>query len=174
MTTLEQISDKLKVYIENPLCVFKKCDDSIVVLRKLEDTVTDELRSNIVQRNFATFRANKLYVEKIIDIETLEDVIEVINTIYPHKHLTYIEGKVIEEKHFHLTNTEGIYYFLTLEPAYSIGYQKATHKVLWWYYNGNKMYEAEYKNGEKHGKYTHWNVDGTIKESHYYDNGKII
>src|SRR5579872_3991989 len=76
MSKLDVLKIVLKDYI-NSKYVFKKCvnmydtDKSrkwLVILEKLEDTKTNEDRKNVIDKNFAKFRANKLKVIAIFNI----------------------------------------------------------------------------------------------------------
>jgi antitoxin component YwqK of YwqJK toxin-antitoxin module len=46
--------------------------------------------------------------------------------------------------------------------------------VRTYYEEGNKEYEAEYQNGEKHGKEIWRWIDGNIQLKLEYQNGKLI
>lgn len=42
-----------------------------------------------------------------------------------------------------------------------------------WYFNGQNMTEANYKNGNLHGSYQTWYMDGRLKNISYYNEGKL-
>src|SRR2546428_12195942 len=80
---LELIEEKCTEYLNDPNFVFKCCIDEktddhwIVILKKLDDTVTNESRTNIKNHLYAKFRADKLKVIKIYKIQNPIDVINV-------------------------------------------------------------------------------------------------
>ena len=63
---LVSLKERLAPYLGNESYVFKSCQEVwIAVLQKLEDTITNEDREDIVDIRFAKCRANKM---KVIDI----------------------------------------------------------------------------------------------------------
>jgi hypothetical protein len=60
---LKQLTEELVDYINDTKYVYKTCGNFIVVLEKLEDTLTNENRSNVSQNGddklYAKYRANK-------------------------------------------------------------------------------------------------------------------
>jgi hypothetical protein len=50
--------------------VYKACQNSIVTLQLLEDTVTNENRKDVVDDNYAKFRCDKALVVDITSVET--------------------------------------------------------------------------------------------------------
>jgi len=202
MPTLEEVQEVLKEYTKNPSFVFKKCQNSIVVLKKLEDTITNELRS-VANKKYAKFRGNKFYVEKIIDLITLEDKIQTNNSIHEDKSITYIVGNIIEEKEYDTkldrVYGKGIHYFLILERAYyyyidisnyngkysdwdedgqnreMINYKdgKRNGKCVLWREDGQKYKECDYKEDIYHGKYEEWYTNGIKRLDCNYKEGKL-
>lgn len=176
METLEYLRIIFNKYLDNPLYVFKKCKDSIVVLKKLEDTITNESRSSVVDKNYAQFRGNKFYVEMIIDITLLQEKYEAANCIWRCKTIKYVRGTIVEEKDFDtdLENilAEGIHYFLTFEPAYYCHIGKTNGLYKGWYRNGQKNYVCVYKNGLLDGLYEDWHENGTKRYECNYENGE--
>jgi antitoxin component YwqK of YwqJK toxin-antitoxin module len=47
-------------------------------------------------------------------------------------------------------------------------------KSIKWHENGNKLWEREYQNGQKHGKSIGWNKNGNKHWKREYQNGKPI
>jgi hypothetical protein len=66
---LKQLTEEFIDYINDEKYVYKTCGDFVVVLEKLEDTITNENRTNISQlgdnKLYAKYRANKLLVKKL-------------------------------------------------------------------------------------------------------------
>jgi len=173
MASLEEVTKTLQEYINNPLFVFKICKNSIVVLKKLEDTITNESRSDVVDKNYAKFRGNKFYVEKIINLTTLEEMKEDTNWIHFKKNITYVSGTTVEELGFESkldqVCAQGIHYFLTLEPAYYYYMVFPLHGTCKeWHDNGQKAKEYNRKNRMFDGKYEEWYRNGQkAKECNY-------
>jgi antitoxin component YwqK of YwqJK toxin-antitoxin module len=46
-------------------------------------------------------------------------------------------------------------------------------KVIRWYENGNKWFEAKYQNGKLHGKYIGWYKNGNKWFENEYQNGRL-
>src|SRR5579872_6315550 len=72
----KQLLEICKEYCSDSSYVYKLCNNNhyrverkwLVVLKKLDDTITNEHRTGIVNDYFAKYRANKLKVIKIFDI----------------------------------------------------------------------------------------------------------
>jgi len=43
-----------------------------------------------------------------------------------------------------------------------------------WYENGQKEYEANYKDGELEGLHTYWDKDGNITKTETYKDGQLV
>lgn len=118
--------------------VFKKYDKYVIMMSKLDDTITNEDRlyfvvndrtgnlqkTGIYRKETALFRGNKFFVEKIIDVYTLEEVDEVEPVFLPRyldakqaedAELKYVVGSIVEDKEYDTTindvYSKGIHYF---------------------------------------------------------------
>uniref|UniRef100_A0A6C0ECH9 Uncharacterized protein n=1 Tax=viral metagenome TaxID=1070528 RepID=A0A6C0ECH9_9ZZZZ len=159
--TLEQLRKLFEEYENDESIVYKKCKDSIVALKKLKDTITNESRKGIYNPLFAKFRADKLKVIKIVDIVTLESLKCVNNYIYD-KSIEYKLNKIVEEpdfdKNLDRICAKGIHYFKTLDPAYYFSFcplvdnNKYTGSIIKYDDNGLKKRETNWKKGKQIGK----------------------
>src|SRR2546423_771115 len=71
---LEYIETKYKSHTDDPLCVYKMCEETngrwLIIMRKITEeskTMTNETRLGVVDHMFAKFRANKLNVLEIVN-----------------------------------------------------------------------------------------------------------
>lgn len=94
--------------------------DCIAKLRYVNDTITNEARANVVNKDYALFRGNKFMVEEIRSIKT--------NELYQTAHLymsniinntTYQTGTIVESLYDNNLNAfgQGIYYVKTYDAA---------------------------------------------------------
>jgi antitoxin component YwqK of YwqJK toxin-antitoxin module len=47
-------------------------------------------------------------------------------------------------------------------------------KIEYWYENGNKYFDYNYKKGFFDGRQLFWHEDGSIATEEYYEDGKLI
>ena len=169
----------------NDRTVFKQCGNCIVMLEKLEDTLTNESRSNIIDRRYAKFRANKLLVKKIVDVTTLEELDKVYNFLLGSKFngkMKYTVGQIVSvddyDTDLEIVCSTGIHYFLTLERAYRHLCKKSINNgiYVYWFPNGQKFAECSIVDGKFDGKfdgkYEEWYENGQKKIECNYINGK--
>lgn len=119
---LETIETELRDYTNQEQYVYKLClGHYLVVMRKLDDSKTNESRTNIYNLMYAKCRANKLEVCRIIDIDSLLDVKQIENH-YDQKRLEYKVGNVVYPDYYdsNLQNvcSGGVHYFKRLKRAY--------------------------------------------------------
>jgi len=179
---LQKISDELVDYINNKKYVYKTCDDFIVVLEKLKDTITNENRSNVSQisdnKLYAKYRANKLLVKKIINKYELTNCEKVMSNGYKIKTEYKINETVYPNKFDNdLENvcSSGIHYFLNLKSAfyYGIVMNNMNGKYLSWYDDGQIKIKCNYVDGKLNGEHLRWYENGQMYEKCNYINGKI-
>lgn len=204
--TLITLDDLIKIingYIpENPDIVYKSCGDFIVILKKLNDTITNENRCDVVDSKCAKFRANKLFTKMIINKFTGELIPEIANTSYSNK-IVYKVGKVmvVDNYDFNINTicAPGIHYFKSIDAAYyfcNIGFlgkykgyydsgqikierdivyiigDKYTHYIEW--HNNGKIYiDCNYKNSKLNGIFKKWHKNGSPWIEGNYKNGKL-
>src|SRR5437016_3705304 len=137
--------------------LYKSCQKNwIVVLQKLDDTITNEGRNDVSDPLYAKFRANKLRVVSICHKLNQEQCIDSItNSSYTGKTVTYTRGQVVEVDDFdndldHVCTT-GIHYFKSVQAALMWEIPDnytGVHRV--WFNNGIKQADTEYLQGERH------------------------
>ena len=116
---MDSLIFKCSGYISDPKYVYKSCGNYIVVLEKLIDTITNELRTNITDPKYAKYRANKLKTILIINkFDPLDVIMEIENSFYAKK-VVYRTGEIIEIDDYDYDANEvctrGIHYFKTIE-----------------------------------------------------------
>lgn len=167
--TLDKIKERCKLYIHNPKYVYKSCGEYIVILKKLETTITNEDRTGIVNRKFAAFRANELMTIFIIHKYDLDRQINHIkNTSYKLKHVVYEIGKITTSENYEFDKDKifvaGLHYYVSIDPAYYFDLWDVklyTGQYLEWFSCGNKLYYGEFKFGYPVGIWILWNVKNT-------------
>jgi antitoxin component YwqK of YwqJK toxin-antitoxin module len=181
MNMLDYLKTEYKQYIDDPMHVYKSCDDTwLVIMRKLLDTITNEGRDNVEDANYAKFRANKLKVIKIINL-TDGSLINSIENRFDHSSVTYAIDTIVFPNRYDMDKnkicTNGIHYFKTLDAAfyYQVSlYNQPNFTGVWrsFHDNGNIFTEEMYINGLLNGPFTEWNVYGikTCEGEHLNDN----
>ncbi len=136
-----------RIFNQSDKYVFKKCLNFIVILKKPRfffgnidlEFKCNEGRENIINKQFAKYRANGFYVQAIIDYNTLEEIGILIH-YYKKKHIIYEVGKLVTPDHFdnnlNLICGRGIHYFITLRAAYYYDSKKLTS---FWNSNGAEV-----------------------------------
>ncbi len=157
---------------------YKKCGNYIVTMKKLPDTRTNEIRSDVFDSKHAKFRADKLFVCSIEHEKTCEKVDEIENTFYKDKKVCYIVSQKVSVEDYNpdLNNVcaAGIHYFLSRESAFYWDIEYVQDGPYYkWYDNGQKMTECTFKNGDNHGLYQRWYKHGQKAEEGTYKNGKM-
>ncbi len=124
---------KYKFYVDDSSYVFKLCHEEwLIILQKVSDTLTNESRQ-VTNPMFAKYRANKLLVCEIININTYEIIDSYINIVHfipdynevfeeINATLEYKKGQIIVPDSYDLdlnkVCTNGIHYFKTILAAY--------------------------------------------------------
>lgn len=174
MCTSEEMMDVCKEFIGDSQYVYKICNrEYIIVLKKLPETITNELRTKVINADHAKFRASVLEVVLIVSIKDTNDrPQQVLNTfvyyLTDEKYDTlYTVGETVVP-HVFDTNinsvcTGGIHYFKTLETAFT--YERSfpvNFTGYWtnWYENGQIFTENNYINGEESGHYVKYYKHG--------------
>lgn len=167
--------------------IYKACINSIVTMRLLPDSITNEERAGVTNPNFAKFRTNKVKVVSIIDPNTMERKNKARSLC--DSTFTYMVDSTIVV-HFNIdidkVCSSGIHYFKTREAAlswYYLHHEKIEGKHVAYNDNGGKTYKfvysdkkqvesvSYYPNGKKHCK-RRYNDAGIEKEEGWYDNGQ--
>lgn len=187
---LDELYKICSVYKDDDSYVYKLCNDYLnndesnrwlVIMQKLPDTETNESRSNVVKKEHAGFRANKLKVIKIVDIYDPNNVKNSIISLYGGEFkdkdtlCTIYKTHKIVKPHLYDENIEivcsgGIHYFKTLLPAYYFRDIPINYTGQWikWYGNGQKEVECYYLNGSIDGLYISYWPDGSHDKVQFY------
>lgn len=181
-TTLQNLLSMCEAFTGQPEYVYKSCSGYLVILEKLEDTLTNEARTGVVDPKCAKFRADKLKVVCIIDTTNLDNRPEKIMHVYKEldKSLAYIVGHIVYPDYFnHNINvicSTGIHYFKSLEPAFFYNkWNTCMYTGLWkhWHDNGQLETICNYVDGKLQGLYKAWNMDGKMRTRYNYVDGKM-
>ncbi len=162
---LDKLYTALKDYPEDEY-IYKECGKYIVVMKLLEDSITNESRKDIFNANYAKYRTNKVKVILIIHKFTLEMINDVENSYYEKK-LKYTVNEIIEEKCYDMNLKKvccaGIHYFKKIECAFyftlNIKSYIGGHYTNWWE-SGQIFVECDYIDGKQNGHYTNWWENG--------------
>jgi MORN repeat variant len=195
MDFIEQLVSK---YPEKDDYVFSSCSaDWLLVLKKLKkppnailkkivynfdivgtiqefipETITDEMRSDIKDRNYARFTTNALLV------------VDIINKFSNHltKNCIY-DGPCKNGQIIYSTNkSPNIYYFKNPEVAYYYELNKVENGLGKVWYNNGQLYIEWHENGQlerdtfgnnkKNGLWKEWYKNGKPKKEYTYKDGK--
>ena len=159
--------------------IYKACRNSIVTLKLLNDSVTNEKRKNVFDDKYAKFRCDKAKVINITNMETGEMMNSDIS-IYT-RDFCYRMGKIVKtnfDENLDEVCASGIHYFNTKEAALSWFYRRQNDnnypdgKWTEWHENGQKESEGTYKNGLMDGKWIRWHYNGQKYSEESYKYGK--
>ncbi len=168
---LDKIKEKYSKYLSDPSYVYKYCRDelkrAIIILDKSNigslnnPILTNENRIDVVDSNYAKFRANYLKVVLIFDIDDPDiEYDSITNQVY--NETVYRKNQIIYpdkfDKDLEKVCSNGIHYFKTIDATYY--YQNIPNDYIgtWysWYENGSKRTSIEYVNGQKNGNSIEW------------------
>lgn len=158
INTLDQLKNLYKEYVNNNDYVYKKCynidicntyqndkdiREWLVILKKLDDTRTNEERKSVSNKLFAKHRADKLLVVAIINVNDLSSEPTSITNKYRDITTVYEVGKITYSESFdqNVANicSNGIHYFRKIDRAYF--YEEIPKSFfgvgLNWYSSGN-------------------------------------
>jgi antitoxin component YwqK of YwqJK toxin-antitoxin module len=178
---MDHIITACSEYISNPKYVYKSCGNYVVVLEKIDCTITNEARSNIADPKYAKYRANKLKTTMIINKFDPSDVIvEIQNSYYTKEKVVYRTGEIIEINDYDYNLKEvcstGIHYFKTIEQSFFWELLRFnptyTGKLIEWDDSGNKWSEQAYRGGKFEGKWIQYYADGSKLGKGEYKEGK--
>lgn len=198
MSDLEQLRNVCMKYTKIPndnslsavlsKYVYKKCINHtnkntqyLVILEKLDDTITNENREYVANTFYATFRADKLKVVAIIDTNEFSNtkscILSSFRINYKCVVTIYEVGEIVYPDYFDpdINNlySNGIHYFKTIEPAYYYNrYFQENYTGLHrcWTDNGSLICEGQYLNGLRSETWTHYYSDGKkLSEGSYLE-----
>jgi antitoxin component YwqK of YwqJK toxin-antitoxin module len=177
---IHQIKAINEDYLINPIYVYKSCADCVVILERLPDTVTNENRNNIKNKeckSFAKYRGSKFLVKDIFHkFDSTKKVSSILSSNFENK-LEYKIGKIIIPDDFDRNLEEvcsnGIHYFLKLECAFYYSLEEITNgEYLEWYENGQQLIKCTYTDGKRNGEYLEWYENGQQLIKCTYTDGK--
>ena len=149
----------------DPSFVFKSCQKEwIVILQKLNDAITNELRNHVANAQYAKFRGNQFLVIDIINkFDINKHIDEITNSYYRSNKINYKKGEIVKSNSFDedLNNvcSNGIHYFKSIEPAFYYEVRELKNKngiYTQWYENGQIELKCNYKDDQLDGEYTKW------------------
>ncbi len=155
---------------------YKACRNSIVTLKLLNSSITNEKRL-VIDENYAKFRCDRARVIDIVNVKTGEKM--VYDASIWNKDFKYKLGKmvIIVNYDFNMAKVcaSGIHYFKTKEATLSWFYRQNDNfpdgKWTCWYENGQKQSEGTYKDDEHDGKWIYWHENGNKESESTYKNG---
>ncbi len=164
---LDKLSDLLK---EETNIIYKKgCKPiSLILLKKTINTIDTEKRNGVINKNFAQFRADELFVYKIISLIDLKPILNA-RSLYDN-YFEYEVGKIVKAKDFDIdldfVSGKGIHYFHSFIAAVCFGF--VYRDVYEWFdgkwfnynYNGQLISTHELRKGVFHGKQIDYDKDG--------------
>jgi len=138
---------------------FKSCQiEWIVVLELLDCSITNENRQNIIDDQYASYRADKVKVVMIFNKfspNPKSNMSSIKNDIFKQTTINYTVGSIIESDSFNenleIVNTHGIHYYKSLLLAYQEQLLDTNGKHKYWHDNGqllcnnNKFYQFDDK-----------------------------
>lgn len=169
---LRRCEEKLANECQDSSIVFKKCHspNALVVLKKLKDSKTTEERPFVVDKNYAQFRADKLFVHKILTLPDLKEI-DCARSLYD-SYFQYRVGEIVEAPEYDpsldIVSGKGLHFFHSFVAALCFGFVYRDiyeyYDGIWYDYNYNGLLISthELKKGIMHGKQLEFHEDGTI------------
>jgi antitoxin component YwqK of YwqJK toxin-antitoxin module len=190
---LKKIKRLYKEYI-NSRYVYKKCSDYseseidkskkwLIIMEKLDDTISNEERNDVFDKKYAMFRCNKIKVIEIFNANDPELKKDKIINMYENsenKQLTYTTYEINKIVHPDSYNEDinqvysnGIHYFKTIDCAYFYEVTPIMHSgpVTKWHENGRVYLTGKYLNGLETGKWIGFYDNGDVRCIGEYKNG---
>ncbi len=159
--------------------VYKACQNSIVTLQLLPDSITNESRESVVDPLRAKFRTNKALVISMVNPFTKELITE--DTSLYNSSFIYRIGEIVQttfDDDINEVCAPGIHYFKTEETARSWYIQRKNENPdgAWrtWYENGQLESERTCKNRKLDGPWRWWYESGQLESKENYKNGDGI
>ena len=181
LANLTEIYDVYRHFINDNLCVYKICLNKwFIILQKTNDTIDNEMRCNLYSKNDASYRANKLLVLKIFDVNNPKNTIDTINNNFLNSHVIYNVNQIVSSDKYNsdvnIVATYGIHYYKTIDRAYYSLFFPYNYNGYWIYYindgSGKKICEGNINNGEQNGEWKYWVTHNQFVK-YIYKNGEI-
>lgn len=148
---------KYDKYIVGEPYVFKLCSDVsnnsvykewLVIMQKLDDTLTNEKRSDVLFMDHAKFRANKLKVIEIVNVHDTNITQNCIVNAFDRKKTVYTVGDIVKpdeyDANINKVCSNGIHYYRSLLAAYSYRDPPSMHTGVWMQFSDNGTYTKTY------------------------------
>jgi antitoxin component YwqK of YwqJK toxin-antitoxin module len=209
-STLDELIKKCAEFTDNHndkhMYVYKLCKslskEWLILMKKLKDTRTNEERKNVMNENYTKFRADKLAVIFIINVNNPFETTKTMIHKFDDTECLYEVDTIVEADYYdddvRIVCSHGIHYFKTIEPAYyyrdiPIGYigkwrkwydngAKKSEQILttesgsghmtMFYANGIKMTEGNMLDNKLTGKWITYYEDGRKGSEAYFIEGK--
>lgn len=166
----------------NKIYVFKSAGSRHEYIITLEIDLNDESvntnlnRDNVLDKRYAKFRTNKVYVTKIQHKTTKLEIDEICS--HYDKNFIYKVGKImIDDKYdenINIVMASGIHFYLTEMPAYYCTNIRPLNGIhIEWYDNGILEIEASYANTMRNGLTKTWFPNGQIMREVMYKDDKF-
>ena len=154
---LEVLKSLYSEYIEDPEYVYKNCEDMyVIILKKRENTITNETRISLINPLHAKYRANTLDVVKVINVITLlQTDVTTCSSHNSHNEIEYRQGITVStefDKNINRVCSKGIHYFKSIDCAF---------------------YYRQFKDNFT-GLYYTWSMYGKLTHIDLYNNGVFI
>jgi len=178
---LQKLMQVLEKYTDNPAFVYKAVtkngESYIIVLERLPITETNEERSDVMVKQYATFRGNAFRTIAIVNSmnpnKTLNTITnhEETKTIYTVNQIVVPDGY---NKDISKVCCKGIHFFKDLKAAYyyNLPLLSFTGKHIHYFHNGCKRAEYTYVNGKLSGKVITYYENCNIADVEEYIDGK--
>jgi len=136
-------------YLLDPTYVYKLCQNKwLIVMRKTFRTLDNENRKDVMCNHFAKFRASRLLVIQIININDPSETLDFLDHWWGYDKITYKVNKIIVPKNEYnyyrnVICSSGIHYFMTVFVALGWRTKPDNFKGDWITYLENGLTEAE-------------------------------
>jgi len=180
---LDYIKNKYRQHINDRNCVYDLLlSDRLVIMRNVFETQKDEngqsvqcmvtrnneSRTGVFDQLYAVFRADRLQVCAIINVETLEtEKVICDDDNYHDEDIAYCVGETVESDWFDSNPNNvyagGLYYYKSIERAMLQRHgivSGFTGNLIRWYDDGKKMAEETFVDGHREGVWPEWSPDG--------------
>lgn len=159
---------------------YYKINKYILTIELLEDSIHDENRNNIINKEFALYHTNKF---KIIEIQNMIDN-TYIDKLYAYKINDIINKNIIyffskDRAFFQLDYDYFTESYQLIDKLYYIDFYKeynliynGMHRI--WYDSGQLREEFYHINGQFEGVYTSYYENGEINEKYLFVNNEIV
>jgi antitoxin component YwqK of YwqJK toxin-antitoxin module len=178
---MEKCKDRCSKYFDDRNYVYKSCAGYVVVLKKTQNTITNENRKGIINVNCAKLRGDIFIVADIVPKSNdLKELTKITNTIFYGDVITYEIGSIVKSNGYNMNlddiRTTGIHYFNTFEPAFYYNFimtKGYTGDFIGYHDNGVVSATYRYKDGIIDGDCIAYCENGNIIGSKTYVNGKL-